>query len=564
MNINGTVYPLLEKTGHLTPAVKNKIKHQPVSKWTKVLDHDPDGISSLFHAIFLVPGWEKNRDLRDLKEKIIKAQPKNKYIAPTHGIANPGYSDYIISMLQLFRTSHIFDSILQENGAIRVNNFQGQEFRLEGAHDDAKNTLIKLRQALRAAVNQIRNKVPLEKGTLEKIKSLFEKIMELYPRVHVYNALDFLEERLGNVEPLQIVTKNTFSDGKKHTITQEKQERPTNLEFYAGLPHDSPPQANSQALPDNSSSGAHFQAYFQQLHLVAGVNFVALERDKKTHAVVRVLSDQELNDLVTKALRAQWQRTHKDGNWIGCCGPRAWMDEESMKRYLGEKEIQEYMKVQSHYFEFLHLVKKECTLQALPRHVELNITSHEHPISIDLDLSHNIPQALRAKPHNPKYTLQSANYLDLYMSGKSIFFLRDLASGLWTRYENDKVTRGLKWEQVEADLRHNACRLLYIPTPQVAPKKIVVPSKSSPIVQKPKVVVQKATSAKITAMAPKPNSKIAQIAAKLKLKAPNEKPVAPKTTKTSPSKPAVVKPKAVTPKPSAKKTPDHKPNSKKH
>jgi hypothetical protein len=531
MNINGNVYPLLEKTGHLTPAVKNKIKHQPASKWIKVLEHDPHGISSLFHAIFLVPGWEKNRDLLSLKEKILKAQPKNKYIAPTHGIANRCNASYITSILQLFRTTHFFDSILQENGAIRVNNFLGSKFhdipqcesRLKkGDHDVAKNTLIKLRKALREAVIQIRNKAPLAKGTLENIKSLFEKLKGFYYYLFPDSALDFLEDSLGNVEPFQIVTKNTFSDDKKHTFTQEKQERPTNLDLddiFFCMPT-GPSQDAHFSLTRATSSQARFQEYFQQPHLVAcdhfvdperndWVNFVALERDQKTHAVVRVLSDNELKSLVSVALG------HLNIWLHPMVGPGI-VGNMDLKKALGLKRVQEYMKAQSHYFQFLSLVKKECTLQTLPHHIELNISSSEHSISINLDLSHNLPQALRAKPHNPKYTLQSA-ICGAGPEDKYVFFLRDLASGLWTRYEDDKVTRGLKWEQAEAELRHKHCRLFYIPTPQVAPKKSVVPAKKPHVPSK--------------AVAPKP---------------------------------AVVKPKAVTPKPSAKKTPNHKPNSKKH
>jgi hypothetical protein len=514
MNINGSAYPLsqiLQKTGHLPAEVQNKIKHQPIATWIKVLGKDPVGLAHLFNAIVHIKDWEKNNDLKKLAEntkKEIKKIDLNKnkavkkiYEAAKHHILKgkitptnpvvpidkiriPGEFSYLISLLQLFRTTHFFDSILQENGNIRAR------YNAEGK------SLIELRAALRHAVVKVRNGVPLQKETLNAIHTL---LGELNP-THYYipsRILEFLKYRLGNVEPIQVVSKNTFSDGGPNAVTVEETKTLPHLELITQSMIGGRPQHPCRLHNHEAPLKDIIDAYFQQLGLNQN-DYLVIERDRKTNAQVRKLTEFQVRELCIEA----------DPNLRHYCFCCRLTSQKAINILMTHKKIDP-----SHYLQALHLAKKECFLKAAPNHIELHLDQQrcdeKHQISCNLDLSHHIPKALINKSNTPHYTLQSVicrhnhyhtgtircGFIDKKINKQDhetyTYFFRDLASDHWTRYYADTATKGLSWQQVERELGYAASHLLYIPAPQVAAKKIVAPIPKLPVVVKPKAETPK-------------------------------------------------------------------------
>jgi hypothetical protein len=492
MNINGEVYSLLLKTGHLPGEIQNKIKHQSVAKWIKVLGNDPVGLAHLFNAIVHVKGWERNNNLKNLAEntkkeikkigldknkaakKIYEAAKhhilKDKTVLPTpvvhvDGIANPQHNfrtSCLISLIQLFRTTNHYDSILQANGAIRAKN------------NVERGNLIELRNALRGAVEKIRNNQSVNENELKQLEALFGKFIGIF---EPFYAIRFLQDHLGNTSKIESIVERTYSYGtnnfrenKKHVVS-----------MFDLNPCEGHGSEESQSTT---------QLFQQHMHSIIDDTYIGLPKEP------RVVERERATGALVRIMKSRW-------------AVEAFEEERRLRRAAEEALIAKglphtpecisaYMQnVQTPYLQKAPLVEKKRTITALPSH--LSLTNHKrfpwrkYPIDLNLDLSKNISPALQGEPNNPHYTLQNVICSHFEIDGcllrhtKYTYFFRDMASNLWTRYDEDTVTKGLSWQQIQEDIQSFGDFYTYLPVQNQAPQHPRAAVPQQPIVNKPQV-----------------------------------------------------------------------------
>jgi hypothetical protein len=513
MNINGAVYPLLK--GTLPVEVQDKIKLQPVAKWVEVLKKDPRGLAHLFNAIVHVPNWEQKEDLRTLAQLTLtqlskarlpqdaqkiystatehfthtqqlntpeeddekqsnasstakpaaaksnkKPKAPKKPIGPVDGITNPNNACWLISLIQLLRTTDFFESILQENGPVRAET------------DEERANLIALRGALRTTVAHIRRREVVSKEELNQIRDLFYRLGEIdafmikkvrhYHQQDAAAVLSYLVQHLGNDYALNAMSMSrayTFYDGNENNIQ----------ELPAQLP-DPDPYLRLTVEENDSPIQALIDSCFWRQHNNV-CRFVV--RDRGNNNILHTYEQGEHHLEAENALIAR----------------RIPRPTEDQTRIYMQNTIFPGLHPNS-YCQMVPLLFEERRLNRLPPFLEIRLNrpgaSNPH-IDVNIDLSEHTRVGVVGNSH---YTLQSvicrpAAALNATTDkalieqnntsgGHYIYLFRNVVTDLWTRYNDGIVESDLSYEDVQNDLDNYAVTCFFVPQPaQQAPAQQV-------------------------------------------------------------------------------------------